>query len=85
MNKLHGNLFIVTTNWAHVSPISGWGPDVPQSLLEDLVQKVLTPERNPGASGKDLGSHSRLSKNTAGLERPQGLRAEKFPEAMSKS
>lgn len=55
------------------------------SLLEDLVQKVLTPERNPGASGKDLGSHSRLSKNTAGLERPQGLRAEKFPEAMSKS
>lgn len=49
------------------------------------MRKVLPPEWTPGASGDELGSYHRLSKNRAGLERPQGPRAEKFPEAVLKS
>lgn len=49
------------------------------------MRKVLPPEWTPGASGDKLGSYSRLSENTAGPERPQHPRAEKFPEAVLKS
>lgn len=49
------------------------------------MRKVLPPEWTPGASGDKLGSYCSLSENTAGLEKPQGPRAEKFPEAVLKS
>lgn len=54
-------------------------------LPATLAGAGLLPATLAGASGDKLGSYRRLSENTAGLERPQGPRAEKFPEAVLKS